>query len=319
MNNMKVSVIVPVFNQEPYICDTLNSIINQDFEDYEIIVIDDGSKDKSLEIIHETLDASDIPNTIIHHKNHGVSYSRNKGIDTASGDIIVFVDGDDIISPNHLKNLYNPDYDFSLVQLEKVENAIKSKAFSYDENLSNPKEFIKKELLMEIPFNFCQLSYKRDLIIKNNITFPENVIYGEDTYFALKALIHGANIHISNEVTYSYIQHSQSAIKTSQLKRLDIVWVFERLSQYYQKNNQLELANLVKTSRIPKAIFGNMNYFFTNNYDFDEIMAKIREIDGFNKLSKFKGSFKFKLKIKLFLISPKIYYKLWMRFKNSID
>ena len=319
MNNMKVSVIVPVFNQEPYICDTLNSIINQNFEDYEIIVIDDGSNDRSLELIHETLDASDIPNTVIHQKNHGVGYSRNKGIDNASGEYIVFVDGDDIILPNHLKNLYNPDYDFSLVQMQKVENTIKSKAFTYNEKLSNPKEFIKKELLMEIPFHFAQMSYKRDLIIKNNIRFQENVIYGEDIYFALKALIHGQFIHITNEVTFSYIQHSESAIKTSKLKRLDVVNLFEMLEQYYQKNNQPELANLVKTSRIPRAIFGNMNYFFINNYDFDEIMAKMGDIDGFNKLSEFKGPFKFRLKIKLFLISPKIYYKLWMRFKNSID
>ncbi len=61
-----------------------------------------------------------------------------------------------------------------------------------------------------------------------------------------------------------------------------------------------------------------MNYFFYNNYDFNEIMLKMEELDLFKKLSKFKGDKKFNLKIKLFLFNPKLYYKMWMKFKNSI-
>lgn len=79
------------------------------------------------------------------------------------------------------------------------------------------------------------------------------------------------------------------------------------------------MANLIITSRIPKAIFGNMNYFFYNDYDFDETILKMHQLDLFTKLSKFEGNSKFKFKIKLFLLSPKIYYKMWKKFKNSID
>ena len=321
MNNYEVCVIVPVYNLENYISSTLDSIINQKFKDYEIIVVDDGSTDNSLQIIKNKLKNSNIPNKIIHQKNKGVSSARNKAIEASSSKYLVFVDGDDIISENHLKELYNNinSHDFSITQLVKKEGQKISKPFSFNTNEMTTKEFIRKELLMEIPFNFCQIMYKTDLIKKNNIKFPENIIYGEDTYFALKSLIYGKKIAISNEVTYYYTQHSTSAIKTSQLKRFEIVNVFEKLRNVYMDLNQKELADLIITSRIPKAIFGNMNYFFYNSYDYDEIMNKMHELDLFNKLSKFKGNVKFKFKIKLFLLSPKTYYRLWMKFKNSID
>ena len=80
-----------------------------------------------------------------------------------------------------------------------------------------------------------------------------------------------------------------------------------------------DLSQLVIMSRIPRAIFGNMNYFFYNGYDFDEVIGKMKELDLFNKLSKFEGDSKFKLKIRLFLLNPKIYYNVWKRLKNSID
>ena len=315
MNKMKVSVIVPLYNLESYICDTLNSIINQDFEDFEIIVVDDGSRDRSLELARKTLESSNIPHTIIHQENHGVSHARNRGIEAAAGEYLVFVDGDDIIGKNHLKELYKPEYDFSLIQLVKKDGDKLSKAFKFGVSQMPTREFIKKELLMEMPFNFCQVMYKTSIIKENNITFPLNVVYGEDTYFALKSLIYSDKIAVSDEVTYFYTQHSQSAINTSQLKRFEIVEVFEKLKKDYDT----ELSDLITTSRIPRAIFGNMNYFFFNNYDFSEVMDKMAELDLFDKLSKFKGDFKFSLKIKLFLLSPKTYYKMWMKFKNSID
>ena len=62
-----------------------------------------------------------------------------------------------------------------------------------------------------------------------------------------------------------------------------------------------------------------MNYFFYNNYDFDDVIAKMHQLNLFTKLSKFEGDFKFKFKIRLFLLNPKIYYKIWRKVKNSID
>ena len=318
MDNIKVSVIVPVYNASQYISKTLNSIIAQDFDSYEIIVIDDGSTDNSLEIIKDTLNQCNVSNKVIHQENAGVSLARNVGIDESKGKYLVFIDADDYVSENHLSSLYNGKTDFSLTLYAKKQGDKLTNLDSYSQDLISTQEFIEMELNMQITFNFFQLMYKSDIIKNNNIRFTPGIVYGEDTEFAHKALNYGDTIAINNEVTYYYVQHSQSAINTTEYRRFDIVEIFENIAEFYRKNGKKEFADLIVTSRIPKAIFGNMNFFFYNGYDFDEVIAKMKELDLFEKLSKYQGDFKFKLKIRLFLLNPKLYYKTWKKIKNSI-
>lgn len=319
MDNYKVSVIVPVYNAEEYIGATLDSIINQDFNSYEVIVIDDGSTDSSPQIINEKLTKSTVDYKIIRQENAGVSSARNRGIEESIGEYLVFIDADDYVTGNHLSELYNGETDFSMVQFIKKENDKLSAPHHFPVESMTCDEFIKKELRMEMPFNFWQLMYKSSIINENNIRFNPDLIYGEDIDFALRALLWGDEVAISNEATYYYIQHSQSAIKTSQYRRFEVIQIFEDLAEFYRSHGREDLADLIITSRIPKAIFGNMNYFFYNNYDFDEVISKMKELDLLTKLSKFEGDSKFKSKIRLFLLSPKIYYKTWKKLKNSID
>ncbi len=318
MDNIKVSVIVPVYNASQYISKTLNSILNQDFEGFEIIVIDDGSTDNSLEIITRCLDDSPIPHEIIHQENSGVSVARNAGIDKSKGDYLVFIDADDYVSKNHLSSLYNGKTDFSLTLYARKEEDKITNLDTYSQDVISTYDFIKMELNMQITFNFFQLMYKADIIKDNNIRFTPGIVYGEDAEFAHKALNYGEEITVNNEVTYYYVQHPDSAIKTTEYKRFAIVEIFESLAEFYRKNNREEFADLIITSRIPRAIFGNMNFFFYNGYDFDEVISKMKEMNLFEKLSRFQGDKKFKLKIKLFLFNPKLYYKIWKKLKNSI-
>ena len=318
VDDIKVSVILPVFNEQDYIKSTLDSIINQNFEGYEVIVIDDGSTDDTLNIVEETFQNLTLPHQIVHQKNMGVSAARNRGMSLAKGEYIVFVDGDDYILTNHLSQLYNGGYDFSLIQMVKKENDELTNPHVYESDEISTEDFIKLELEMKIPFNFVQLSYRSDIIRKHNLKFREDVSYGEDTDFAIRALSYGNSIKISNEITYYYIQHSDSLISTSKLKRFEYIPVLEDLAEFFKRQNKNDLSQLVHTSRIPKAIFGNMNYFFYNDYDFDEVIQKMKDLDLFDKLSKFKGDKKFGLKIKLFLLNPKLYYIMWKKFKNSI-
>ena len=318
MDNIKVSVIVPVYNAAQYISKTLNSIISQDFNAFEIIVVNDGSTDNSLDIINHCLKDCKVPHQIITQENKGVSVARNTGIEVACGDYLVFVDADDYIANNHLSSLYNGESDFSLTLYAKKEENKLTYSDTYSQDVISTDDFIQMELNMQITFNFLQLMYKSDIINKNKIRFSEGVVYGEDTEFAHKALNYGNEIAINNEVTYYYVQHPESAINTTEFRRFEIVGIFEDIADFYKKNNKKDFANLIITSRIPKAIFGNMNFFFYNEYDFNEVMDKMRELNLFEKLSKFEGDIKFKLKIKLFLLNPKAYYKVWKKLKNSI-
>jgi glycosyltransferase involved in cell wall biosynthesis len=318
MDNFNVSVIVPVYNTSEYIGKTLDSIISQDFDSFEIIVVDDGSTDNSLEIINRCFDGCKIPHKVIHQENAGVSVARNVGIDESQGDYLVFVDGDDYISKNHLSGLYNGKTDFSLTLYAKKEGDKLTNVDAYSQDVISAYDFIQMELNMQITFNFFQLMYKADIIKDNDVRFTPGTVYGEDTEFAHKALNYGDEIAVNNEVTYYYIQHPDSAIKTTEYRRFGIVEIFEGIAEFYRKNNKPELADLIITSRIPRAIFGNMNFFFYNGYDFDEVLGKMKELNLLEKLSKFEGDSKFKMKIRLFLLNPKLYYKLWKKFKNSI-
>lgn len=319
MDNFKVSVIVPVYNCEEYIGTTLDSIINQDFNSFELIVVDDGSTDGSLEIINRKLSLTAMDYKVIHQENSGVSAARNRGIDEATGDYLVFIDADDYVTGNHLSELYNGETDFSMVQFIKRDGDKLSSPHHFQAEMMSCEDFIRKELNMEMPFNFWQLMYKRSIVNDNAIRFNTNLVYGEDIDFALRTLLYGDVIAISNEATYYYIQHAQSAINTTEFRRFEVISIFENLADFYKSQGRDDLAKLIITSRIPKAIFGNMNYFFYNDYDFDEVLGKMKELDLLTKLSKYEGDSKFKSKIRLFLLSPKLYYKTWKKLKNTID
>ena len=320
MNDIKISVIIPVYNCGRYIGNTLKSVINQNFRDYEIIVVDDGSTDNSLEIINSTLKDCGVKYKVIHQDNAGVSVARNHGIDISEGEYLVFVDGDDYILENHLSELYVKDYDFNMIQFAKQhDDEISPNPNNFNFDTISTDEFIRKELNMEILFNFFQLAYRTEIIKNFDIRFTPGVVYGEDTEFALKALIHGDRIHVSKEITYYYVQRYDSAIRTTEYRRFDIVPIFENLANYYRINGKNSLANSIIYTRIPKAIFGNMNYFFYSCYGFDEVMYVMEKKDLFSKLARFRGDLKLKTKVNLFLLNPKLYYKLWFKFKNSID
>ena len=320
MNDIKISVIIPVYNCGRYIGNTLKSVINQNFRDYEIIVVDDGSTDNSLEIINSTLKDCGVKYKVIHQDNAGVSVARNHGIDISEGEYLVFVDGDDYILENHLSELYVEGYDFNMIQFAKQhDDKISPNPNNFNFDTISTDEFIRKELNMEILFNFFQLAYRAEIIKNFDIRFTPGVVYGEDTEFALKALIHGDRIHVSKEITYYYVQRYDSAIRTTEYRRFDIVPIFENLANYYRINGKNSLANSIIYTRIPKAIFGNMNYFFYSCYGFDEVMYVMEKKNLFSKLARFRGDLKFKTKVNLFLLNPKLYYKLWFKFKNSID
>ena len=320
----------------------MHSLSNQIFKDFELILIDDNSSDDTVNVIVKALENSTIPyQLIINETNKGPGYSRNRGIEKANGEYIVFIDSDDIVREDHLSTFYSFIKDYDSVFLKGLKVDKEGNLFDFKVDRFDPliefsrknhyivkaKDMIDLELMMKIPFSFVLLLYKRDIILNNNLRFNEDYRYGEDTEFAIRYLANCNEVKFVNKYTYYYCQEDESITKSHSLKRFESVNLFEGLYDYFNalsKENPLfkDLGEKLIHSRVPKFIFGNMNYFFYNGYDKDEIFKKMDELDLFNKLKDFKvyskEDWKFKFKIILFLLSPNVYYKLWKRFKNSI-
>ncbi|OWT33403.1 hypothetical protein BGI41_02605 [Methanobrevibacter sp. 87.7] len=330
----EVSVIIPVYNASKYIEKTLKSLVSQSFKDFEIILVDDGSEDDSVNIINEFLLNYDFTFIVDSQEDKGVSSARNRGLELASGKYIIFLDDDDILNTNHIENLYNSlinnNADLSFTYLSKIneEGKYLTDISSYDSiknlDLIDSDEFIKLELNMSIPFSFVELMYKKDILDKYSIRFNENINYGEDTEFALKSLVCSHNVAISHEFTYLYLQRDDSITSNAYLERFDFINVLDNFAKYYMdysENKSKEIVDLIYTKRIPKSIFGNLMFLFYCDFPYDMIMDKVQSMGLLDKLRDFKPSSedkKFNIKIRLFLISPKTYYTFWKLFKNSI-
>ena len=133
-----ISIIVPVYNSEKYLEKCISSILNQTYKNIEIIIVDDGSKDKSVEIC-DNFSKNNKNIKVFHKKNEGVSIARNYGISKAKGDYILFIDSDDTIAKEMIYSLYNNlvdnDADISMCNIIRI-----------DENGEYVDEFNKKEL-----------------------------------------------------------------------------------------------------------------------------------------------------------------------------
>lgn len=207
-----ISIIIPVYNVEDYLRECLDSIIDQKHQDYEIILVDDGSIDKSPEICDEYCSRySQIH--VVHKKNGGVSSARNIGIDEAKGDWIWFVDADDWIEMNALRVLndaiskYNCDIIFhGLVRVEK--DGLMKKNPSMKDVTTAKNAFLEKHFC----FQNGMLLFNAHIIRNRGVRFTEGIKMGEDLEFQYKYLIHCKRpISIDNNL-YFYRYRDGSAI-----------------------------------------------------------------------------------------------------------
>ena len=200
----KVSFIIPAYQVEKYIVDCIKSILNQTKDNFEIIIVDDGSVDNTLEIIREYADR-DSRITVIHQENQGVASARNVGIDIAKGEWICFVDGDDFISPFLIEEylpylvLENDVCFISYLDVDENRKEIsrncerEKKVISFWDQ-SDFREFqlatFNRDFKGKYDYHKIKLAmpgkfYRRKFILENNIRFPLGVSTGEDAVFNL--------------------------------------------------------------------------------------------------------------------------------------
>lgn len=224
-----ISVIVPAYNAEDYIEECLQSLNIQTYKDFEVIVIDDGSNDKTKDVIkkYALMDNRIRP---YYNENHGVSYSRNFGLRRCNGEYITFVDSDDVVSETFLETLYNNlvkyDADMSAINVAKQHN-FSENLFTNGEDFLFEGEDILRQLFGVYEGFLCNKLFKKSLLHKNNIFMEQTIGVCEDLLFNVQYLRNCNRVIYNTGVKYFYRQISNSAIN-----RLDNKKWFDCINAY---------------------------------------------------------------------------------------
>lgn len=207
----KVSVIIPVYNSDLTVERCVNSVAGQSLRDIEIILVDDGSSDKSPEII-DALAKSDDRIRAFHIKNSGPAAARNLGIDNAKGEYLAFCDDDDYIEPEALSYMYEHIQNADMICCGLIfdyEGKSERRVFCSQKELT-PESLceLKSRNLLD---TMCNKMYRADFIKKNGIRLPDGQLY-EDTAFNFELLLCDPKINICDKCFYHYMQKTTESI-----------------------------------------------------------------------------------------------------------
>ena len=211
MHEPIISIIVPLYNAGQYIKRCVDSILSQTFCDFELILVDDGSKDMSAKICNDYA-SKDSRVSIIRKVNGGVSSARNSGLECIRGGYFVFIDADDYVVPDYLENLFHEAEDADMIvcgyksfqQNVQDKNVIKA---AYPNKIYDNHNItsLLSEKMNDLPFRTVWSKMFRTSILKeNNLYFDKDMIFGEDTKFVLEYMLHAKKIKTISLIGYLY-------------------------------------------------------------------------------------------------------------------
>lgn len=328
----KYSFIIPVYNGERHLKECIDSILKSDYGDFEIIAVDDGSTDKSGEI----LDGYSKENgkvKVFHKENGGVSSARNFGIEKASGEYLIFVDCDDTLKENALKEIdeklksYEVDFvvfGMSFDYYDKKGKIKDSKVLSVkhnglksaDEFWDNFHEYFEDNALS----SSCNKVYKASVIREHKICFDPKMILFEDLVFSLKYLAIADSAYFIPQPFYEYRLSRRENNIYKRSKNLDKV--------YYNVSGIVAAANRILEKTDSQSFKGTMQdlclflcylNFFVNSYSLKETQSACEKLYEDEKISKFLSGVKQSetAAYKTFTLANKKEYKAVQRFVKS--
>lgn len=278
----KISVIVPVYNAEKYVKRCIDSILNQTYKNLEVVLVNDGSTDKSGYIC-DMYAKSDDRIKVVHQLNKGVCVARNTGIKESSGEYILFIDSDDWIEYNTLEILMNN------VKFEDIDILIYGYKMEFIQKdnkktkiVTPEKKFYKTVLDYLDDFNIYRTNglfgycwnkiYKADIIRKNKVFFEEYA-FAEDLYFNFKILPYCRDIKVINDSFYHYMH--QSEITLSKVKKDEITamnQIYDKTVEFLKKMNSYENnKEYISTKYIENMMSYILNDIFKSNYRVNKI------------------------------------------------
>lgn len=228
-----VSVIVPFYNVENYIEKCLNTLVHQTLEDIEIILVNDGSQDRSMVVVKKFLEQYPDKITYIEKENGGLSDARNYAIPYAKGEYIAFLDSDDYVEKTMYKDMY---------ELAKKEDSDMVECNFYWEYPDKKKEDIgvvyngKKEMLEKVRVVAWNKLIKKEVLEKSKVTFPKGYRY-EDVEFTYKLIPYLDKVSFLKKPCIHYIQREGSISNNQNERNKEIFDVLEHVIDFYKENN----------------------------------------------------------------------------------
>lgn len=238
---MKFSVVVPVYNVEAYLDDCLTSLQAQDYTDFEVICVNDGSTDSSRVILSEW-DERFRHMKVIDRENGGLSAARNTGLQAAIGDYVIFVDSDDWIEPTMLSRLVEEanEEDMICFACRRTDNNA-SDTLQYEQ--SDGWSYYNRHALehREVPF-VCvwQRCYRREFLLENSLRFREGILH-EDNEFTPRACMKAESIKVIPDVLYNYRVRPGSIMTTKGLRsKENLITISNELSALFYKEKGID-------------------------------------------------------------------------------
>lgn len=213
----RISVVVPVYNVEKYLNRCIDSVINQTYKDFELVLIDDGSVDNSGAICDQ-YSQKDNRIRVVHKENGGASLARNCGIDNAKGEFVMFVDSDDYIEPEMLEThiaLMENDVDLTVTSLDIISNqetrkyCMPNKIYTTIQYFEDMGKKSYPELCASSP---CCKLFRKSILYKFGIVYKKDMSLGEDTFFNTEYLNHCKKVVASDRILYHYTKENDNSL-----------------------------------------------------------------------------------------------------------
>ena len=279
-----VSVVVPVYNAEAYLQECLASLASQSYKDFEVLMVDDGSKDNSLAICREWAE-KDSRFRVFSQENAGVSVARNRALQEAKGEYVCFVDADDVIAPDYLAHLLDSSKDgcFPMCGYTRDIGMLGTGGDSI--HRYEAKQFLVNVVEESIDHpNLWMMLFKRDIIENHGIRFTPGCVRNEDTEFYIHYLLYEQSVVVSNYRAYFYRPNPASAMCAPiTIKALSSIEAAGRMNQMLFErgivsDDRIVLSNSVLTYAYALAKNKNAELYdyLHDHYDVRAAMKKMR-------------------------------------------
>lgn len=273
---MKITIIVPIYNASHYLCECIESILSQSFRDFELILVNDGSTDDSLDICKK-YEQSDDRIIVVSQTNSGVSKARNRGLDVAKGEWITFADADDYFLDDALLTLYERAMQTGTDLV--LANALKLKNGKFSELHRLKNEVLPNAIMSIKHFALWGYLFNADIIRKQQLRFIDGLAYSEDRIFIYQMARYCKTIAFCNKPVYVYRINETSACSSQDGVRkachhLDAAFYLNQFALTYQKTDKPVYNCLHRQS---KHLINLGLYLFVETGFSLENLAKIKE------------------------------------------